>query len=90
MEWSLDNAVPYSDITREVANFLFGNVVEAPPLDIGKLEVEARLGVLMDTDSNQRLFLPISSEAIINSTVPLTTRFESLMSRVSLALDLKT
>jgi hypothetical protein len=90
MEWSLDNAVPYSDITREVANFLFGNVVEAPPLDIGKLEVEARLGVLMDTDSNQRLFLPISSEAIINSTVPLTTRFESLMSRVSLALHLKT
>jgi hypothetical protein len=90
MEWSLDNAVPYSDITREVANFLFGNVVEAPPLDIGKLEVEARLGVLMDTDSNQRLFLPISSEAIINSTVPLTTRFESLMSRVSPALRLKT
>jgi mRNA capping enzyme, beta chain len=87
MEWSLDNAVPYSDITREVANFLFGNVVEAPPLNIGKLEVEARLGVLMDTDSNQRLFLPISSEAIINSTVPLTTRFESLMSRVSLPLD---
>jgi hypothetical protein len=82
MEWSIDNAVPYNDITREVADFLFANVVDAPPIDVGKLEVEARLGVLVDSNANQRFYLPISTEAIISTNAELPTRFESLMSRV--------
>jgi hypothetical protein len=90
MEWSLDNAVPYNDITREVSNFLFGNVVDAPPMNIGKLEVEARLGVLMDVNTGQRISIPISTEAVITPGASIDTRFESLMSRASFPPQSKT
>ncbi|KAF2667004.1 mRNA triphosphatase CET1 [Microthyrium microscopicum] len=78
-ELSLDNHVPYNDITREIAEFLFSNVVQAPPMDpqFGVIEVEARLGKLKDGNLGDRVHLGITTEAAL--TANMGFRFESDM-----------
>jgi mRNA capping enzyme, beta chain len=85
-EWSLDNIVPFSDMTRNVANFLDQWVVLAPPevLETGAIiEIEARLGVLVDPDTRERCSLPIETSAILQPN--LGFRFESMMDQVCCA-----
>ncbi|KAF2402842.1 mRNA triphosphatase CET1 [Trichodelitschia bisporula] len=80
VERSLDNIKPYNDLVRVVANFLWESVILGPRLGSeGHVEIEAKLGTLIDMDTGERLNLPIRSEAVV---APSTgrTRFQSLMS----------
>ena len=83
-EPSITNHAPFRDITRQVADFLFEQVflrpdTNTPPSQPGpKLEIEAKLGRIIDRATNQRLALPISSECILDASSPaLNIRFEA-------------
>jgi hypothetical protein len=82
LEWSLDNNVPYNGMTRVVSEFFYQNVLSAPrdALLVGELEIEARLGVLVN-DQGNRCSLPVQTECVLAPELGL--RFESLMDMVS-------
>jgi hypothetical protein len=82
-EYSLDNNVPYNELHRTVAQFLSNNILVAVPKEIAVVEVEARLGVLVDPQSRTRYRLPVQSEVILDSDSASRLRFESLMDMVS-------
>ncbi|KAI9762784.1 MAG: mRNA-capping enzyme subunit beta [Chaenotheca gracillima] len=89
-EPSITNLTPYEEITRVIADFLFLQVVErgdvgagaagSVPGAGGQLEIEAKLGQLIDKTTNDRLRLPIMTEAIVNNADPgMRTMFKSSM-----------
>ncbi|KAI9843971.1 MAG: mRNA-capping enzyme subunit beta [Sclerophora amabilis] len=89
-EPSITNLTPYEEITRVVADFLFMQVVErgdvgaatagSIPGQGGQLEIEAKLGQLIDKNTNDRLRLPIMTESILNNDDPsMRTMFKSSM-----------
>lgn len=62
---------PLADIHKEIADFLFLNVVSHP--NAGeirvhgiKFEIEAKLGVLVDKNMGARISLPITSEVVLD------------------------
>jgi len=85
-ELSLDNQVPYNDVNREVMDFLFDNVILAPDLGPGAMEVEARLGCLIDPNTDRRLNLGTTTEAALGEG--MKPRFKSMMSEVRPTLTL--
>jgi hypothetical protein len=82
-EPSLDNNVPYLEFNRVIADFLHDNILEPIPPELGVLEIEARLGVLIDPNTGDRYKLPILSETPIEPEMGSHLRFESIMSVVS-------
>ncbi|RKF62570.1 mRNA-capping enzyme subunit beta [Erysiphe neolycopersici] len=69
-EESITGKKPVEHITKVVADFLYLHVVSRS--DLGELsakgvqiEIEAKLGELIDKDTNQRFFLPVRSECIL-------------------------
>jgi hypothetical protein len=76
-EPSIDNTEPYDEIVRKLCDFLFENVVTAPPEVASMIEVEAKLGILIDQNTQQRIFLPVQTEAVLHGSGDL--RFESQM-----------
>ena len=69
-EPSISYIKPTDAIAKEVADWLFRNVVSRP--DIGELtsrgvqvEIEAKLGQLIDKDTGVRFSLPIRTEAVL-------------------------
>jgi polynucleotide 5'-triphosphatase len=78
LEPSLDNHIPYNDMSRLVANWLWDKVIETPDYGPGThIEIEAKLGQLQDTD--MRIALPIASEAVMTATGQ-RLQFKSMMS----------
>ncbi len=80
-ERSLTGRAPLSPLTKEIADFLFLNVVNRP--DWGELkahkidvEIEAKLGLLIDKNTNQRLFLPIKGVAVLSEGMKGKTAFQ--------------
>ncbi|KAF8208813.1 mRNA triphosphatase CET1 [Mycena galopus ATCC 62051] len=70
---------PLDEFIREIADFVHYTIVNRPPDLQGKVEVEAKVGLLRDRDSGQRVHLPVLVESIIApDSIPL--RFESNMS----------
>ncbi|KAJ7366731.1 CYTH-like domain-containing protein [Mycena albidolilacea] len=70
---------PLDEFIREIADFVHYTIANRPPDLQGKVEVEAKVGLLRSRDTNQRLDLPILVESIIApDSIPL--RFESNMS----------
>ncbi|KAJ7043993.1 CYTH-like domain-containing protein [Mycena alexandri] len=70
---------PLDEFIKEIADFVHYTIVNRPPDLQGKVEVEAKVGQLVDTSSNRRLELPVLVETIITpQSIPL--RFESNMS----------
>ncbi|KAJ7784700.1 CYTH-like domain-containing protein [Mycena metata] len=70
---------PLDEFIKEIADFVHYTIINRPPDLQGKVEVEAKVGQLVDTSSNRRLELPILVETIIApQSIPL--RFESNMS----------
>jgi len=76
---------PFEEVARKVADWLFHQVVTRP--DAGELasrgveiEIEAKLGQLIAKDTNDRIRLPIESEAILRNTGNVT--FKSSMTEV--------
>lgn len=93
-EPSIRGIVPYEEITNTVCDFLFQHVVlrnDAVAAPAGTsaagqgaiIEVEAKMGQLVDMDRNERLHLPIQTESVLDKTNSrLRTAFESTMTVV--------
>ncbi|KAJ7175742.1 CYTH-like domain-containing protein [Mycena filopes] len=70
---------PLDEFIKEIADFVHYTILNRPPDLQGKVEVEAKVGVLRDPNTNGRLELPVLVETIIApNSIPL--RFESNMS----------
>jgi hypothetical protein len=68
---------PYEEISKHVADFLYHNVVmqNDPALVNGGpdgpiIEIEAKIGHLIDKSTNDRLRLPVLSETVFNNDDP--------------------
>ncbi|KAI5821286.1 CYTH-like domain-containing protein [Pyronema omphalodes] len=85
-EPSIVNEKPYDEIIRRVADFLWSNVIlrDDPALantgpDAPVIEIEAKLGHIIDKTTNDRLRLPIASEAVLSNEDGLRMQFRSSM-----------
>jgi hypothetical protein len=93
-EPSITGYIPHEELTKVVCDFLFQHVVlrnDAAAAPAGTaaagqgpiIEVEAKLGQIIDMDRGDRLQLPVLTETIINKeNTRLRTAFESRMSLV--------
>ncbi|KAG1774879.1 CYTH-like domain-containing protein [Suillus placidus] len=70
---------PLDEFIREIADFVHHMIVTRPIHPDAKVEVEAKLGILRDRTSGQRMMLPVLVETIL---IPneVDVRFESNMS----------
>lgn len=94
-EPSITGLIPHEEVTKLICDFLFQHVVLRNDVNAGPagsaaggqgaiIEVEAKLGHIMDMDRGERLHLPILTETVVNRDTPrLRTSFESNMSVVS-------
>ncbi|OJJ71185.1 hypothetical protein ASPBRDRAFT_127188 [Aspergillus brasiliensis CBS 101740] len=90
-EPSITGFIPHEEVTKLVADFLFQHVVlrnDAVAAPAGAaaagqmpiIEVEAKLGQLIDMDRGERMVLPILTESVVNKDNPrFRTAFESTM-----------
>jgi hypothetical protein len=69
-EKSITGKKPFEQMTKIVADWLYVNVVSRN--DLGELasrgvevEIEAKIGQLIDKDTNQRFTLPVLSECLL-------------------------
>ncbi|KAJ7284069.1 CYTH-like domain-containing protein [Mycena rebaudengoi] len=69
---------PIDEFIKEIADFVHYTILNRPDLPGAKVEVEAKIGLLRDRGSGERLALPVLVESIIAPGVEL--RFESNMS----------
>ncbi|PBP18173.1 mRNA capping enzyme, partial [Diplocarpon rosae] len=81
-EPSITGVKPVEQVTKLVADFLYVNVISRG--DLGELasrgveiEIEAKLGHIVDKETSQRYRLPVSSECVLMTTNRV--RFESSM-----------
>ncbi|KAH8700178.1 CYTH-like domain-containing protein [Talaromyces proteolyticus] len=91
-EPSITGKIPYEEVTKAVCDFLFKEVVLRKDLAAGAagasasgsaalVEIEAKLGRIIDKDRGERLRLPILTECVIQREASgLRTVFESSMS----------
>ncbi|KAK9454955.1 CYTH-like domain-containing protein [Dipodascopsis uninucleata] len=61
------NLVPYEDLTRRVASWIYANVVEMPPEMQSQIEIEAKIGLINSKQTRQRLVLPVDTETLLNT-----------------------
>jgi hypothetical protein len=87
-EPSIIGTPPYEELSRKVADWIFLNVVNRQ--DSGELasrgvevEIEAKLGQLVDNTSKTRYYLPITSECVLREDRQRS--FESSMTEVRLS-----
>lgn len=93
-EPSITGLIPYEEITKTLCDFLFQHVVMRKDVAVGGagsaaagqgtiIEVEAKLGHIIDQDRRERLRLPVLTESIISRESHIRTAFESNMTVVS-------
>jgi len=85
LEASFRDEQPFEDVHKAVCDFLFGLVVQNLSFDtsrsaLGELEIEAKLGTIIDRNTNERLRLPTLSEAVLPEGYHVA--FESMMTEV--------
>lgn len=94
-EPSILNVIPSEEVTRVISDFLFQEVVMRDDVGVapaggGKdegavLEIEAKIGQLIDKNTNDRIRLPVMSECVVCKDDPgLRIAFKSSMTEVSL------
>lgn len=94
-EYNIINTLPAEELTRTVSDFLFENVVlrndvGVAPAGGGRglgavLEIEAKIGQLIDLNTNDRLQLPVMTECVLDHQNPnMRTAFKSSMTEVSM------
>ncbi|KAJ5734464.1 hypothetical protein N7493_003250 [Penicillium malachiteum] len=91
-EPSITGFIPYEETTKVLCDFLFQHVVMRTDVAAGPagsaavgqgaiIEIEAKLGHVMDMDRGERLMLPVLTETVLNKDTPrFRTSFESSMS----------
>ena len=93
-EVSFTDTIPADEVTRIIADYLFLNVVRnndvgVAPAGGGRglgavLEIEAKIGRLIDKTTNDRLRLPVLNECVVDLADPnMRLKFESSMTEVS-------
>ena len=93
-EPSFLNTIPYDEVTRRISDFLFQEVVLRGDVGTGPaggipgpdavLEIEAKIGHLIDKHTNDRLRLPVMTECVLDKRDPsLRVQFQSSMTEVS-------
>ncbi len=93
-EPSFLNIITYDEVTRRISDFLFQEVVLRDDVGTGPaggalgpdavLEIEAKIGHLIDKNTNDRLRLPVMSECVLDKRDPnLRVQFQSSMTEVS-------
>ena len=97
MEPSITNIQPSEELTRFISDFIFVNLNEE---GLENLEIEAKLGRIIDVSTNDRIRLPVQTETGSFPLLPLElmtvvvtdtsefnfhTRFESNMTEVELS-----
>ena len=94
-EPSIMNIIPYDEVVKAVSDFLFNNVilhnnqigVAAAGGAAGGgavLEIEAKIGRIMDKNTTDRLRIPVLTETVFNrGDTEKRTSFESSMTEVS-------
>ncbi|KAI4134389.1 MAG: hypothetical protein LQ347_001566 [Umbilicaria vellea] len=86
----LGSVIPYEDLTRTISDWLFQQVVTRGDVDTGPagggpglgaiLEIEAKIGQIIDLNRGERLRLPVLTECVISQSDPsIRTKFESSM-----------
>ena len=83
-EANIVDRVPLDQLSRIVADFLFGNVISAPELGPGaSFEVEAKLGHLINQNTNERLRIPVLTDCIVDKNDPsMRVAFKSTMTEL--------
>ena len=93
LEPSILNQIPSDEVIKAISDFLFVQVMQNQDTGVSPaggptgqgavLEIEAKIGRLVDYTTNQRIYLPVRTEAIFDRNNPsLRTRFESSMTEV--------
>lgn len=94
-EPSILNLIPSEEVTRIISDYLFTQVVLRDDVGAGPagggpgqgavLEIEAKIGQLIDKNTNDRLRLPVMSECVVSKDDPnLRVTFKSSMTEVSI------
>ncbi|KAL8649226.1 MAG: hypothetical protein Q9210_004527 [Variospora velana] len=90
-EPTITNVIPAEELTREIMNYLFQSVVQMNGVAFGPaggstagsgavVEIEAKIGQIIDKNTNDRLRLPVMTECMLSRTDPnLRTAFRSSM-----------
>lgn len=84
-EPSITNVLPSEELSRKIADFLFQEVITRKDIPLGpnasgKLEIEAKIGQIVNRDTTDRLRLPVLTETILARNDPsLRTTFRSSM-----------
>lgn len=93
-EPSILNLIPSEEVTRVISDFLFTQVVLRDDVGAGPagggpgqgavLEIEAKIGQLIDKNTNDRLRLPVMSECVVSKDDPnVRINFKSSMTEAS-------
>ena len=93
-EHNIVDTILADQLTRTIADFMYTEVVGRNDVSVGPasggsgqgavLEVEAKLGQLIDKNTNERLKLPVMTECVIDKRDPnLRLAFKSSMTEVS-------
>lgn len=89
-EDSITNTIPSDEYIRHLSDFLYKEVVGRLDVNVGPagggstagavIEIEAKIGQLIDKNTNTRLRLPVTTECVINKDDPsLRVNFKSSM-----------
>ena len=92
-EPSFINIIPAEEIVKIISDWLFQNVVQRDDVGVGPagggtgggavLEIEAKIGQLIDKNTNDRLRLPVLNECIVSHSDPnIRIAFKSSMTDV--------
>ena len=95
-EPSILNIIPSEELTRVISDWLFEHVVLREDVGVGPaggaadqgavLEIEAKIGQLMDKNTNDRIRIPVLNECVVSHTDPnLKIAFKSSMTEVRLS-----
>ena len=92
-EPSILNLIPYEEVTKSISDFLFNEVVMRDDVGVvsnkgvhsqqAVLEIEAKIGQLIDKATNTRISIPAMSECVVCRSDPnLKIAFKSSMTEV--------
>lgn len=92
-EPSFLNIIPADELVRIISDWLFQNVVQREDVGVGPagggtgggavLEIEAKIGQLIDKNTNDRLRLPVLNECVVSHSDPnIRIAFKSSMTEV--------
>lgn len=91
------NIIPAEELVRIISDWLFANVVQRNDVGVGPagggagggavLEIEAKIGQLLDKNTNDRLRLPVLNECVVSHADPnIRIAFKSSMTEVVFSL----